>query len=235
MTSRLDVRTVEPEMLDVLPPENSAAKASRRDLRRINALMFHTSILAGLLRRHVPEPPRRIVEIGCGDGHGSVALARKMAPAWRDVTLTLVDRQNLVTDDVRDEITKLGWSVETATADVFDWLRQGGRQDLALANLFLHHFGQEQLEDLLRGLAGLSRSFVATEPRRSRIALFASRALGTIGANAVTRHDAPASVRAGFTGEELSELWPGGARNVFCEREIGPFTHVFAARGHNTS
>jgi len=235
MTSRLDARTVEPEMLDVLPPGDSAAKASRRDLRRINALMFHTSIMAGLVRRYVPAPPRRIVEFGCGDGHGTLALARKMAPAWQGVALTLVDQQDLVTDEIRGQIAKLGWSVETVTADVFDWLRQGERQDLALANLFLHHFHQEQLADLLRDLARLSRSFVATEPRRSRLALLASGALGAIGANAVTRHDAPASVRAGFTGRELSDLWPGGARSVFCERATGPFTHVFAARGDESS
>jgi len=235
MTSLRDARTVEPEMLDILPSGDSAAIASRRDLRRINALMFHTSIMAGLLRRYVPEPPRRIVEIGCGDGHGTLALARKMAPAWQGVALTLVDQQDLVTDDVRDELMRLGWSVEIVTADVFDWLRRAEWQDLALANLFLHHFRQEHLEDLLQGLAGLTSNFVATEPRRSRFALLASGALGAIGANAVTRHDAPVSVRAGFTRRELSDLWPGGAENVFCERPIGPFTHAFAARGANTA
>ena len=56
----------------------------------------------------------------------------------------------------------------------------------------------------------------------------AARAVGAIGANAVTRHDAPASVRAGFHGAELSRLWPG---EVGFEGRRGPFTHGFAAQG----
>ncbi|TYC63542.1 methyltransferase domain-containing protein [Rhodobacterales bacterium] len=224
-------RAIVPEMLDLLPPEDAAAQGSRRDLRRINALMFQTSVMSGLLRRYVANPPRRIAEIGCGDGHATLALARKMAPAWPDVTLTLVDQQDLVRKDVREQIAAFGWSLETVTADVFDWLGRGERQDLMLTNLFLHHFHQEQLTDLLTGIADLADCFVATEPRRSRFALMASGTLGVIGANAVTRHDAPASVWAGFTGHELSELWPGGSGNVLCERSIGPFTHGFAARG----
>lgn len=224
-------RSIVPEMLDHLPPGDAEAKASRRDLRRINALMFQTSVMTGLLRENVADPPKRIAEIGCGDGHCTLALARKMASSWPDVVLTLVDQQDLVTEDVRSRIKALGWSLEIVTADVFDWLDRGDRQDLLLTNLFLHHFHQEQLRNLLTGIAGLANRFVATEPRRSRFALLASGALGVIGANAVTRHDAPASVRAGFSGRELSELWPEGARDVLCERAIGPFTHGFAACG----
>ena len=69
---------------------------------------------------------------------------------------------------------------------------------------------------------------VATEPLRTPLSYLAARAVGAIGANAVTRHDAPASVRAGFHGAELSRLWPG---MVGFEGGRGPFTHGFAARG----
>lgn len=235
MSGGISLRRVEPELLDALAHDDPAAQASRRDLRRINRLMFHTAIVAHLLRRHVTEPPRRIVEIGCGDGHTTLSLARKMAPAWPGVTLTLVDRQDLVSGEVRQGFAALGWSVESVTADVFDWLRHGETQDLALANLFLHHFPAEDLRVLLHGLSGLSHRFVAAEPRRSGFALAASSMLAAIGANHVTRHDAPTSVRAGFTGRDLTVLWPGGAAKVLCERAVGPFTHVFAARGQGGS
>jgi hypothetical protein len=45
----------------------------------------------------------------------------------------------------------------------------------------------------------------------------------------VTRHDAVASVRAGFAGRELSGLWPEAG----WQRREGlalPFTHFFAAQ-----
>jgi len=57
-----------------------------------------------------------------------------------------------------------------------------------------------------------------------------SRAVGLIGCNRVTRHDAPASVRAGFTGRELSQLWPEPESWLLEERAAGPFSHLFVAQ-----
>jgi hypothetical protein len=50
-----------------------------------------------------------------------------------------------------------------------------------------------------------------------------------LGANDVTRHDAVASVRAGFLGKELSSLWLQGAASGWTLGEHGvfPFTHLF--------
>ena len=55
---------------------------------------------------------------------------------------------------------------------------------------------------------GTAKAFVACEPRRSAFALLGARMVFALGANDVTRHDAVASVRAGFRGRELSGLWP---------------------------
>ena len=49
-----------------------------------------------------------------------------------------------------------------------------------------------------------------------------------IGANDVKRHDAVVSVRAGFTGHELSALWQ--APWHLDERSAPPFSHVFVAQ-----
>lgn len=217
-----------PELLDTMLPEAPEARASRHDLRRINAVMLQLHILTRLLKAHVPRPPRRIVEIGCGDGHVTLAVMRKMAPAWPGAELTLVDAQPLVSQRVLTEIAALGWSVRIVTADVFDWLGQAAPHDLAIANLFLHHFESAGLSRLLQGVAHLSHVFVATEPRRSTFALFAARSVRAIGANAVTRHDAAASVRAGFRDAELTAHWPGQVR---LDTARGLFTHAFVASG----
>ena len=50
-----------------------------------------------------------------------------------------------------------------------------------------------------------------------------------LGCNEVTRHDAVVSVRAGFTGNELSAAWPPGDWQLE-ERVAWPFTHLFIAR-----
>ena len=102
----------------------------------------------------------------------------------------------------RDGFAKLGWRVETVTADVFEWMQSAGEQrfDAVIANLFLHHFDNADLARLFSGLQRLAPVLVATEPRRGSFPLAAARLLWAIGANDVTLHDAAASVRAGFAG-----------------------------------
>ncbi len=231
MSARLAARRVGHELLDAMPPEAPAAGASRRDLRRINALMFQTRIMSRLLGAHVSRP-RSVVELGCGDGHATLGLARAMAPAWPGASLVMVDAQPVVSADVRAEIEALGWTVEVVTADVFDWLGRAAPTDVAVANLFVHHFDGSALSRLLSGVSAVSRTFVATEPRRSAFALLAAGSVGAVGANAVTRHDAPASVRAGFRGRELTRHWAG---EVLFEGARGPFTHAFVASSGRAS
>lgn len=234
MPNQLAFRRVEPEILDALSPDDPRAIASRRDLQRINALMFQAGIMTRLLKRHLTKPPRRILEIGAGDGAFMLAVAQKLAKRWPEVEFILLDRADLITNSRIREFLQLGWRAEAVTADVFEWLDRPGhrRFDLITANLFLHHFDDAALARLFAGLRPLTAVFAATEPRRCIAALATSRLLSAIGANEVTLHDAPASVRAGFRGTELSELWPGGPESSIEEREIGPFTHVFAA-GNN--
>lgn len=220
-------RTLVPEHLDTMPPDAPEARVSRRDLHRINAIMLQSRILAGLMKAHVQEPPRRIVELGCGDGLTTRAVLRRLAPAWPGGTLTLVDAQPVVLERAVDDLAALGWRVEIVTADVFDWLPRAGTYDLAIANLFLHHFDAADLPRLLGGIAAGCGTFVAAEPRRSRFAAMAAGSLRAIGANAVTRHDAVVSVKAGFRDGELAASWPGA---VLVDAAHGPFTHAFVGQ-----
>ncbi|PZX19960.1 methyltransferase family protein [Palleronia aestuarii] len=221
-------RCLVPEILDTMPPDAPEARASRRDLRRINSLMAHPRMLSALVKRHATRPPRRIVELGCGDARATLAVLRRLAPIPDETEITLVDAQPLVSPQVLSNIRDLGVKVDIVTSDVFDWLEEATPHDLTIANLFLHHFDAAGLPRLFQGLARLSRLLVATEPRRSKFALLAARSVRAIGANAVTRHDAAVSVRAGFRDAELTPYWPG---QVHLDTSRGPLTHVFAAAG----
>lgn len=141
----------------------------------------------------------------------------------------------MVSDITLQRYRKLGWRCEVMRADVFDWLAQdearSGADDgpIVIANLFLHHFEGERLTDLLHGIAARARAVVCIEPRRSRGALLGSHLLGAIGCNQVTRHDAVVSVRAGFRGRELTDLWPRDERWRIDEGDAGIFSHRFVA------
>jgi hypothetical protein len=226
-------RLVEPELLDELPPDDPGAIRSRQDLYRLNSLMGNLTILSVLLQLSAEVRPRQrqIVELGAGDGTFMLRLARLLSRRWKHAHVVLVDGKDAVAHETRAGFAALGWTVEIVTADVFDWLRQPMAQpvDAMIANLFLHHFSRPQLAELMQLAAERTTLFAACEPWRSRVALAFSQMLGLIGCNAVTRHDAVVSVRAGFAGQELSSLWPARSQWRLQERSAGMFTHTFVA------
>ena len=225
-------RRVEPEWLDELPADDPRALRSRRDLRRVNALMANAGIVAGELRRALPGGIASAAEIGAGDGSFALRVARALQPADRGALITLLDRQAIVRPATVAQLARRGWRVHAEQADVFDWLRRNPRArfDAIVANLFLHHFDRAPLAELLALVASRTGCFVACEPRRSNLALVGSGLLGLVGCNDVTRHDAVASVRAGFRGAEISSLWPRGGDWTLEERARGMFSHSFVAR-----
>ena len=231
-------RVVEPELLDGLPTADVRAVGSRADLRRLNRVMGHAGILARALRGQLTEAafrlrPLRLVELGAGDGTLLLRVARRWSALGVTAEATLLDRQALVSGETRRAFAALNWSVESVATDVLTWLeRTDCGADVMLANLFLHHFQERELQALLHRVAANTRLFVACEPRRGPLALTASRLLGLMGCNAVTRHDAAVSVRAGFAGRELSLLWPKGAGWNSRERSAGLFSHCFAVSRH---
>jgi hypothetical protein len=81
----------------------------------------------------------------------------------------------------------------------------------------------------LGSAARSARLLVACEPRRNKFALRASRLLWAIGCNEVSLHDAIVSVRAGFSDQELSALWPSRDWDLD-EHAARLFTHCFVAR-----
>jgi SAM-dependent MidA family methyltransferase len=194
--------------------------------------MGHARIIARVLANAWDgDGPTRIVELGAGDGRFALSLARGLASRWPRVEFVLVDRQEIVHEATRRDFRELGWNCKPAQSDVFDWLTRTERRtgDCIVANLFLHHFSDEQLRRLLSFAAERAVCFAACEPRRSRPVLAASRSLGLIGCNAVTRHDAVVSVRAGFRGKELSDLWTADGSWSLAESEAGLFSHIFVA------
>jgi hypothetical protein len=219
------VRVLAPEILDFLGPEDPRAIRSRRDLMLVNRLMRQSTIMAKVL---APLPPARLwVDLGGGDGRFLLRTLGRLAMRWPVGKVLIADRVNIVSSQTRAGFAALGWTCESLTGDIMETL-PGLSPDLITANLFLHHLDDTALPRLLE-LVAQSRAFVACEPERSGFALLGARLIGLLGVNDVTRHDALASVRAGFRGQELSVLWPKTKGWRLGERAVFPFTHLFCA------
>jgi len=188
--------------------------------------------MASALSRHgAARRPVTIADLGSGDGAFMLQVARQLTPHWPNVRVILQDRQDIVSDATREGFAALGWSVETACADVFDFLDVARLSvDVVTCNLFLHHFNASQLMRLFEQAAHAAWLVLACEPRRSKFVVRASRLLWVVGCSEVSVHDAVVSARAGFTDAELSALWPMQEHWELHERSAAIFTHSFVAR-----
>jgi hypothetical protein len=226
-------RVVTPELLDALQPDDPLARRSRGDLRRVHRVMRSVSILREAMRRlRLAAPPRRILELGAGDASLLLRLARANDPLWRDVSLTILDRHDLVTAVTRAAFEALGWRLTVLQEDALGWAAKSDlpRFDLCVTSLFLHHFEGAALSTLMRAIARNADALIALEPRRDFLAAVGSRLIGLLGAGRVTRDDAVKSVAAGFRAQELTALWPKSDAAWWCEENAAaPFAHCFIA------
>jgi SAM-dependent methyltransferase len=226
-------RVVEPEFLDTLPPDDPRALRSRRDLRRVNSWMGNAEILVAALVKArslsaFSQTRLQITELGAGDGNFLFRVAERTN--WQNVHATLLDRQKNVSAETLAAFSKLGWRAETIVADVFNWAENENYAEVIVANLFLHHFEDARLAELLRAISRRAKFFVAVEPHRFHFPFPCAQMLRLIGCGEITRHDAAASIRAGFIRQEISALWPDEQNWRLTERRAGLFSHLFVAQ-----
>jgi flavin-dependent dehydrogenase len=226
-------RDVQPEQLDHLHPADPRARRSRRDLRRINACMGNARLCARAI--HTTSnltPPGRVVDLGAGDGYFLWQLIRRLHALPRGLEVILLDRSRAADERMLDSLRAHGLQPRVEQAEVLEWLRDTPSRPgtWIVANLFLHHFTRTQLVHLFRMASEKAIFLCACEPRRGALPWAMSRLVGLIGANAVTRHDATLSVRAGFVDGDLSALWPDSEGWQLNEHRAGLFSHLFLMR-----
>lgn len=191
----------------------------------------------GLSRMRFATPPTSILELGAGDGTLLLRLAAAVGSRWPGVKVTLLDRQRCVGSETIENYRMHGWEATTVCEDALVWARQTPQRlyDLTVSALFLHHFKDLELRELLRGVISHSRAFIAIEPQRAALAKVGSRLIGLLGANAVTREDAVKSVDAGFSGDEITSAWSSMDQTWYTEEYPAlPFSHVFIAASDRT-
>ncbi len=187
-SSRFMLRTLQPELLDSLPPAHPDARHSRRDLRLINRVMGNHRWFS----RTLPPLVRAgefALELGAGTGELALRLSVQTIP---------VDGLDFVASPEKWPPTR-AWH----TADLRSFTGYAS-YPAVIANLILHHLSAAELACLGAALVPTARLILASEPKRSRRSqrLFALIS-PLLRANYVTRHDAHVSIAAGFRDDEL--------------------------------
>lgn len=217
----LTVRSVTPEILDSLPPDDPAAQASRRDLRLYNRLMGNFSWFGKQLSRH--KQPESIVEPGAGDGGLGLYLKNNDHLHFGSLYMG-----NDLIGPPPDWPCDWSWNQTDLLA-----LDLNGTYSTLLANLILHQFNDEELARIGEGIGRSSiKRLLINEPSRRRLHLWQIALSRLLGVHPVSLHDARASICAGFRGDELirilglqKEDWKimvsetfMGANRVICDR-----------------
>lgn len=184
-------RTIQPELLDSLSPQDPDALHNRRDLRLTNRLMGNYRWFARTLPQYVRanEP---VLELGAGTGElglhlQSLGLNVDGLDLWPRPDTWPVSQQ---------------WHQD----DLLTFSGYGPYRTIT-GNLIFHQFNDADLAKIGAAIRPYANTIVACEPTRRRLSQFFYRIAGPmLGVNYVSLHDAHVSIDAGFQGAELPRL-----------------------------
>jgi 2-polyprenyl-3-methyl-5-hydroxy-6-metoxy-1,4-benzoquinol methylase len=193
---------------DVPPSDHAKALAG---LGRINAISNSAAQMAKpiiqLARDHKLNQ-LTMLDIACGGGDVSIAIAKKAARAGLAIQLTLLDRSDTALKLAADRAHAAGIAAHTIQSNLLNsWNLP--TFDVVTCSLFLHHLATpDAVIDLLTGMRSIARRLVViSDLRRCRTGVAAAWIGGRVlSRSPIVHFDAPASVRAAWTAVELADF-----------------------------
>lgn len=203
------------EHLDETDELTESVLRSLRDLRAINRWAGGRRAFRDLLRRLGAGPGSDVLDLGTGTSDLLAALPHARRRIGIDFKLQHLAYGRRLSRD----------GVDRVAADAFRIPLRDESVDVVASSHFFHHFGEEENRALLQESLRVARLGVAvSDTRRHWIPLAFVQAVGATRIwSEITRHDAPASVRQGYTLDEVRALAARvGARRWKVVRQI-PF------------
>lgn len=227
----LSQRVLEGELMDAPDLEASKHHHALQGLERVNRLSGTGALIAHAIKQHFDQrsvrkqpdkkqatgssQPLRILDLACGGGDVTFAVAQHLENAGLNISIEGWDRSATAIEYAASRVERrLARQKTASTANVrfvqHDVTELNGdiQFDVVMCTLFLHHLTHEQAVDVL-GRMGKSASklMLVDDLRRT---WFGFR-LAQLGCHLLTRSpivhvDGPLSVRAAFTDHEFVRL-----------------------------
>jgi 2-polyprenyl-3-methyl-5-hydroxy-6-metoxy-1,4-benzoquinol methylase len=222
------------ELMDDETLDAAALRRNLADLRRINTLLGWTSFTTRAVARHVRATRLQsfsLLDVACGSADLPAATARWAAREGVHAEIVATDVQPVMLDAAREQTAGVpGIRVERADALALPYMP--GRFDIALCTLALHHFESEQAVTVLANLARVGQHVLVFDVVRSRAAYAGAWLLTrALAMHPITRHDAPMSVRRGYTVSEVRALAARAGLREAQVRMEAPFRLSLSAPG----
>jgi 2-polyprenyl-3-methyl-5-hydroxy-6-metoxy-1,4-benzoquinol methylase len=201
------------EWLDAETMDDAALRRNLGDIRRINWLLGWTAFTVRGVARQVEATAKisgkcefSLLDVASGSADIPLAIARWAERAGY--------RARIVATDISPQIVAVAQEQAAGTPSVTVERQDAlalpyalGSFDIALCTLAIHHFEPERAVELLASMARVSKHVLVFDVARARLAYIGSLLLTRVlPMDAMTRHDAPASVRRAYSAPELREL-----------------------------
>ncbi len=211
ITFSITERSEQSEIMDNFDLKGEEMKLLLTDLKVVNSLLGGTAITLDGIKKLLQSIPKTqvitILDIGCGDGE----LLRKCANFGKKLGYTFkligVDANAHILEEAAIRSSEYN-NITFKLIDVFSEEKSLPKADIILCTLFLHHFKNSAIVNLLQRAANVAKvGVVVNDLQRSAWAfnlfkLFSSVFIKT----KVARHDGLVSIARGFTKEELQQM-----------------------------
>ena len=195
------------EIMDRPQPVSAELKRDLQHIRRLNRWFGSHRLILRFMRRWLKPGARiRLVDLATGSGD----IPRLIIDFARKIGATLeidaVDQQ-AATLEIASSLSAGYPEICYRHANILEW-NSAERYDIALCNLALHHFSDEDAVSVLRRCRELSRKFVlVSDLRRGLLATAGVYFLtALIFREPMTRYDARLSAARAFSFKELDKL-----------------------------
>lgn len=203
-------RQFDPETLEIMDrPQPVSAELERdlQNLRRLNRWFGSYALITSFLHRWIrPDARLRIVDFCTGSGDIPRLIADYARNVGAEVTIDAVDQQS-ATLEVAKHLSTAYPNIDFIEANILNW-EPREPYDIALCNLALHHFSEDDAVRVLQRCRELSRKFVLVSDLRR--GLFGTAGVylltATLFREPMTRFDARLSMARAFSFSEMRDL-----------------------------
>lgn len=203
-------RSGQTEMMDDLEMTGDLLGDTLDRLAIINKQLGGNRVSVSGVERLLQEVPKAqeitFMDLGCGDGDMLRVLAEMGRSTGRSFKFIGIDANEYTIEHARS--CSLDYpEISFQQMDVFSEEMKTMDYDIALCTLFMHHFKNEQIEEILKTLASKARlGIVVNDLQRSKIAYFLFKIYGLSIRNPMIKHDGAISILRAFKRSDLERF-----------------------------